>query len=382
MARATPDDRDFDPTPPVVTRSGRDLSETHASLQSWLTTKLPGDAAPVISDLAGTSANGMSSETLLMLASWNTGGERIDHPMVARLAPRADDVPVFASYDLDVQFSVLGKVRELTAVPVPKVWWYEDDPSVVGSPFFTMEKIDGAIPADVMPYNFGDNWLFDASTTEQRTLQDTTVAMIAELHSIERVDENFPELPAVTSNTTALRAHFARTLAWYEWVAANFSRSPLVDRLIAKLDDQFPSHTTPTVLSWGDSRIGNVIYQDFEPVAALDWEMVGFGPPELDVFWLAYAHEVFEDIAAQFSLPGLPDFLQPDDVATTYESLTGHVCRDAEWFLGYAALRYAIVFLRVGQRAVYFGDQAMPDDIDDLLHNRPGLERRLGTSRS
>ena len=382
MTRATPEDRDFDPTPPVVTRSGRDLNEIQTKLQSWLASKLPAKAAPIISDLVGTSANGMSSETLIMHASWNTGNRRVDHPMVARLAPRADDVPVFANYDLDVQFSVLRKVRELTSVPVPRVWWYENDPSIVGSPFFTMEKIDGAIPTDVMPYNFGDNWLFDAAVTERRTLQDATVAMIAELHSIGNLDENFPELPAAASDATELRAHFGRTLVWYEWVAANFTRSPLIDRLITKLDAQFPTHTTPTVLSWGDSRIGNVIYQDFKPVAALDWEMVGFGPPELDVFWLAYAHEVFEDIAAQFSLPGLPNFLRPDDVATTYESLTGHACRDAEWFLGYAALQYAIVFLRVGQRAIHFGDQAMPDDIDDLLHNRPGLERRLGTAGS
>ena len=82
--------------------------------------------------------------------------------MVARVAPAGVDVPVFPSYDLDDQFEVIRQVGELTSVPVPKVWWYEPDPAVLGTPFFTMERLDGVVPPDVPPYTFGDNWLYDA----------------------------------------------------------------------------------------------------------------------------------------------------------------------------------------------------------------------------
>ena len=41
----------------------------------------------------------------------------------------------------------------------------------------------------------------------------------------------------------------------------------------------------PDVLSWGDARIGNIIYAGFEPAAVLDWEMAALGPRELDVSW-------------------------------------------------------------------------------------------------
>ena len=34
----------------------------------------------------------------------------------------------------------------------------------------------------------------------------------------------------------------------------------------------------PTGTLWGDARVGNVLYRDFEPVAVLDWEMVTLGP--------------------------------------------------------------------------------------------------------
>ena len=51
------------------------------------------------------------------------------------------------------------------------------------------------------------------------------------------------------------------------------------------------------VLAWGDSRIGNVLYEDFRPVAVLDWEMATLGPRELDVAWIIFAHKVFQELA-------------------------------------------------------------------------------------
>ena len=68
------------------------------------------------------------------------------------------------------------------------------------------------------------------------------------------------------------------------------------------------------MLSWGDARIGNVLYRDFEPVAVLDWEMAALGPPELDVGWLVTLHAFFEEVAHQYGLPGLPDLLRREDV--------------------------------------------------------------------
>ena len=71
-------------------------------------------------------------------------------------------------------------------------------------------------------------------------------------------------------------------------------RYPTALRLAADVE-HWPADEGPTVLSWGDSRIGNVMYRDFEPVAVLDWEMAGLGPREVDVGWFIYAHRVFEE---------------------------------------------------------------------------------------
>ena len=84
------------PTDNVV-RSSRDPAQMRGRLEDWLRTQLPGDADPKVLSIEGTSANGMSSETLLLAAEWADGGSRTEHPMVARVAPAGVDVPVFPS---------------------------------------------------------------------------------------------------------------------------------------------------------------------------------------------------------------------------------------------------------------------------------------------
>ena len=105
----------------------------------------------------------MSSETVLFTAAWDDGGRRSERRMVARIEPPATDCPVFTTYDLGMQFRVMRLVGEHTSVPVPETLWYEPDPAVLGGAFFVMDRVDGPVPPDVLPYTFGDNWVFDAA---------------------------------------------------------------------------------------------------------------------------------------------------------------------------------------------------------------------------
>ena len=300
-------------------RSSRDRGELTERLGAWLAATLPDGADPHIHGLEGTSANGMSSETLLFDASWTEDGAACHHRLVARVAPGVDDVPVFPRYDLPGQFAAIRLVGELTDVPVPTVWWCEADAAALGAPFFVMSRVDGRVPPDVMPYNFGDSWLYDAAPADQRHLQDATVDVLARLHAVDRPIERFSFLVPDAPGDTHLRRRVALTRAWYEFAAADGFESPLVERGFAWLDDHWPDHEGEAVLSWGDSRIGNMMFDGFDPVAVLDWEMAGVGPRELDVAWLIYGHRIFEDIAAQMDLGGMPDFLRLEDVAAEYE---------------------------------------------------------------
>jgi aminoglycoside phosphotransferase (APT) family kinase protein len=73
----------------------------------------------------------------------------------------------------------------------------------------------------------------------------------------------------------------------------------------------------------------------------------------------------------------MPDFLRPVDVAAIYEAGTAVALRDLDWYLAYAALQYAIVFLRTGLRAVHFGEKDLPDDVDELIMNAEPFARMI-----
>ena len=360
--------------PPVtVQKSSRDHRDLRRSLESWLRGQPGGADAAITSIHATTSANGMSSETILFDATWD-GDE---HQLVARIAPRPEDIPVFPTYDMQKQFDVIRAVERI-GVPVPEVLWCETDGSHLGTPFFVMRRVDGIVPPDILPYNFGDSWLSDATREQQRTLQDASVGVLAELHAIENAPSVFPFLEFAEPGETHLHRHVAHTRTWYEFsMSEDGMASPTVERGFEWLNEHWPSDEGRAVLSWGDSRIGNVLFRDLEPVAVLDWEMVGLGPRELDLGWMIYAHRVVEDFAAKAGLPGMPHFMRRDDVAATYETLTGHTPRDLDFYITYAALQWAIVGLRTGRRQVHFGERKMPDDIDKLLINRGPLNRLL-----
>src|SRR5436305_1264329 len=88
-----PDDPD-DPMTQAqpIRRSSRDPEVLRSVLQSWLASRL--GVAAEVSDVAGTDANGMSSDTVLFRASWqDADGAMHDDALVARVAPHPADVP-------------------------------------------------------------------------------------------------------------------------------------------------------------------------------------------------------------------------------------------------------------------------------------------------
>jgi len=181
----------------------------------------------------------------------------------------------------------------------------------------------------------------------------------------------------------SLRSHVASQADYYRWALADDGiRVPIIERGLRWLADHWPSDRGPDVLCWGDARIGNIIYQGFEPVAVLDWEMASLGPRELDVGWFVFLHQFFQDIAEVFGLDGIPDFLRRSDVEQCYQELSGYSLRDMDFYLTYAALRHAIIMARIKRRMIHFGEDQVPDDPDDYVLHRASLEKLLaGTYR-
>jgi aminoglycoside phosphotransferase (APT) family kinase protein len=361
-------------------RSARDISTLPGVMSRWLSTVMPGGVEPQVTVESGVDSNGMSSETIILTGRWEADGQAHEEKWVARVAPTKEDVPVFTSYRMDHQFDVIRLVGELTDVPVPQVRWLEPTGEVLGTQFFLMDYVSGVVPPDVMPYTFGGNWFADSPAESQRALQDNTVDVLAKLHEIPDAETTFGFLASQTDEPNALRRNLNWLKSWYQFAVGDIGRSPLVEQALEWLDANWPKDVAANqpVLIWGDSRVGNVLYEDFKPVAVLDWEMATLGPREMDAAWMVFAHMVFQELAGLAGMPGLPDFMREDDVKATYAEKTGVQLGDLNWFYVYSGVIWCCVFMRTSARRVRFGEIEKPDDVETLFYHGALLRRLIG----
>ena len=272
---------------------------------------------------SGVDSNGMSSETIILTGRWEQDGRPVEQKWVARVAPTAEDVPVFPTYRLDHQFEVIRQVGELTDVPVPRVRWIDDD----GDRARHTVLPDGPRRRHRAARRHAVH--VRRQLVRRRTRREATRAAgldrrgagQAALDPRRRADLRLPLRGRPARRHRAAQAlRLAEGLvrvrgARHRPLAAGRARTGVAG-------GQLPRPTSPRtdpVLAWGDSRIGNVLYEDFRPVAVLDWEMATVGPRELDVSWIIFAHMVFQELAGLAGLPGLPDVMREEDVRATYD---------------------------------------------------------------
>jgi aminoglycoside phosphotransferase (APT) family kinase protein len=89
--------------------------------------------------------------------------------------------------------------------------------------------------------------------------------------------------------------------------------------------------------------------------------MASLGRPEVDLAYFLFFDRLY---SSAMGIPRLDGF--PDRAATVarFQELTGHTVADLDWFEAWAALRGAILLLRVGNKMIELGllptDAAMP----------------------
>ncbi|MGX1769478.1 phosphotransferase family protein [Dietzia sp. NPDC055340] len=371
------------PLDQTVTSGEADLDDLRRRLTSWLSGRpeVAGGAGDApdgrggveVGEVTRPEASGMSNISVLFDASWTSAdtGERESAQLVARMCPLDDAFPVFPVYDLARQFDVMRVVGEHTDLPVPLVRWLEEDPAVLGSPFLVMDRATGVAPVDNPPYVFG-GWLLEMSPEQRAELQRESVAVLAAIHGIDRPAELLPSLaPARPGEDDGLRAHVDEQREYYEWtVREGGLRIPVIEKAFAWIEANWPADPGPDVLSWGDARIGNILYEGTTPTAVLDWEMAALAPAEVDLGWFLYFHDLFQDLAVTYGFPGIPDLFDHDQVIGEYEQLTGRTVRDLPFYYAYAGLRQAVILARIHRRRIEFGEAEAPDNPDDyVLHN-------------
>ncbi len=300
---------------------------------------------------AAVAAAALSADrTVHVEAGW--GGE--PHRLVVRLAAGGP-------FETRAQFLTLRRLGAQLARPaVPSALWCEDDAGPLGAPFFVMTRVDGLTTAKYeTPYTFA-SFITEANRVERARMQRATLEQLARVHAATPSD--FAFLDRRRPGEKALSALMRKAAERYQSVSSRGLQAPVIERAFAWLHERWPADSAP-VLCWGDARLDNAVYRDFETVTLTGWRHATLGPRELDLGALVFHHRFVDDLARAAGQPGLPDFLRPADVAATYADITGYR-PDLDFFIVFAALQHAIEAIRSPLRTRAFEAlaEAMADE--------------------
>ena len=336
----------------------RDPAEVADVLGRWLATKSPDGSVPEVFDVQAPASNGFSNETILCRTRSADGEER---RLVVRVAPTKH--LLFMDAEFSTQYRVMKALADGgSSVPLPRLGSYEDDPQYLGVPFFTMDHVEGQVPSDNIPYTM-EGWVIEASPEEQERLWWSGVDALAAVHKTDWRALGLGWLDQPSRGRPGIEQQMSYYRDFLDWAAKGL-RVPVLESTWQWLVDHQPVEDGEVVLSWGDSRIGNIIWDDFRCAAVLDWEMASLGQPEMDLGWYLYFDRQFTD---PLGVPRPAGFPSHEDTVERYSDLLGRPMKDLFFYEIFSGFRFAVVMLRLADLLI--DSEVMPQEADMGTNN-------------
>ena len=121
----------------------------------------------------------------------------------------------------------------------------------------------------------------------------------------------------------------------------------LCDDVINWLKKNIPSDSNPNKLCWGDSRLGNVLYQDYKATALLDWEMASIGDPISDLAW---GFAVDDASSLGLGIKKLEGSLTSSEAIEIWEKNTDLSSKNYKFYRIFSLLKFSIIMIRVAKK--------------------------------
>jgi aminoglycoside phosphotransferase (APT) family kinase protein len=198
--------------------------------------------------------------------------------LVLRRAPRGTKAK--GAHDMGREYRIQRQLRPVFPYVADMVAIC-DDPEVLGSDFYVMERLVGVVPRADLPA--------DALTLEQaRTLCLNMVDVLVELHS---VDPAAAGLESLGKGLGYVRRQVEGWSARYR--NARTDDAPGFERVMGWLAEHQPADVGSCVIH-NDFKMDNLVFDAADPtrvVGVLDWEMATLGDPLMDLggdlaFWV------------------------------------------------------------------------------------------------
>ena len=342
--------RDTVPEYGVPTKQAqRDLTQARDIVRSWLSAHLRAGEDLDITPLSVPSGTGSSNESLLFDATWTEGAATATRRFVLRLD---NPNPLYLESPARLHYEVYKVLGEATDIPVPPVVAYEPDPSLLGVPFFVMDRVEGRAPSDQPSFNV-EGWVVDLDAGERRAMWHNFVEVMARMHQLD--DRLFPMLQSRSPGTSGLEQDVNRWVRYVPWAFGDQDPHPVIPATADWLQAHLPTDA-PTGFAWGDARLQNVLFGEGGAVnAVVDLDMVSLAGGESDLAWFCLCNHYQTVITGRPQLEGIGT---GRETVALWERLVGRSARHWDYHLVFATYRLALVMGRV---AMFLAAAGMPE---------------------
>jgi aminoglycoside phosphotransferase (APT) family kinase protein len=248
--------------------------ELQTSLEKYLSNRLSSDVK--VSNMVSLSG-GACQDNYLIDVDVSSGNEKGNYNLVFRTDKGAS---LSASLSRAEEFAVC-QLAYNAGVNTPQPYWLEKDSSILGNPFYFLQRITGKAT--------GRYIVKDPSLKNVRKTFSSVLAQnLAKLHSVKESDCKdgtlLAKLRRHSSNAPNAIALQACT-EMREQMNTLKEPHPAIELILNWLEKSAPP-TDESVLTHGDFRTGNFMVTPEEVTGIVDWEFAHFGDRHEDFAWL------------------------------------------------------------------------------------------------
>jgi aminoglycoside phosphotransferase (APT) family kinase protein len=349
----------------------RDLSQYFAGMSEWVSQRLGGEDPARMSSLEPTpaSANGFAGESFILeVVRGRDTRERTERYLLKR---KPTQHRYFPDHDFDAEYRVQALLAKDGRVPMAPVIAYEPGPEILGSPFYLLGFVDGR-PLPDQPFYYEGGWLMELPAADQRAICVAGLTALAAVHAVPLMQSGAGFLHRAKAGGKQIDWDLAY---WDRFGAASWTDGPIarVGEGREWLERNKPD-TENLVISWGDSRPGNMMFNGTRAIAVIDWDMASSGDPEKDLgYWLAMdlSYQRFSERGGGLHLTGWPS---RKEMVEIYEQAAGKPVdrKKLRYHRIFAGYQIACMFARyvtmrkdldASQRAQFLNSAAPPIDL-------------------